>query len=191
MSLAHDVSGVISTRYVRFRRSGQGASRPPDAAVALALQEYGLLDRRPGKPSPKRAPLAVVEQVFRLYREKYFGLNVRHFHEKLGSQHQESRELHLSQEGPARSGPSEPGAQARGASTQAGAPPPTGDVAAHRWEPHHWFQDDRWYDLLGDTGRCDEPDLLRAAGGRGIDTGVGRQPPRKGCALFKSFDSSC
>jgi len=25
MSLAHDVSGLISTRYVRFRRSGQGA----------------------------------------------------------------------------------------------------------------------------------------------------------------------
>ena len=34
---------------------------------------------------PKRVPLAVVEQVFRLYREKYFDLNVRHFHEKLGS----------------------------------------------------------------------------------------------------------
>jgi transposase len=48
----------------------------------------GLLDRRLGKPSPKRVPLAVVEQVFRLYREKYCDLNVRHFHEKLGSRHQ-------------------------------------------------------------------------------------------------------
>jgi len=43
----------------------------------------GLLDRRVGQPSPKRVPLAVVEQVFTLYREKYFDLNVRHFHEKL------------------------------------------------------------------------------------------------------------
>jgi transposase len=54
-------------------------------------QEYGydgLLDRRVGKPSPKRVPLAVVEQVFSLYREKYFDLNVRHFHEKLGAEHQ-------------------------------------------------------------------------------------------------------
>ena len=54
-------------------------------------KEYGydgLLDRRLGKPSPKRVPLAVVEQVFSLYREKYFDLNVRHFHEKLGAQHQ-------------------------------------------------------------------------------------------------------
>jgi hypothetical protein len=40
-------------------------------------KEYGydgLLDRRLGKPSPKRVPLAVVEPVFRLYREKYFDL---------------------------------------------------------------------------------------------------------------------
>jgi hypothetical protein len=30
-------------------------------------------------------PLVVIEQVFGLYREKYFDLYVRHFHEKLGS----------------------------------------------------------------------------------------------------------
>lgn len=29
----------------------------------------------------------MVEQVLMLYREKYFDLNVRHFHEKLGEQH--------------------------------------------------------------------------------------------------------
>ena len=52
----------------------------------------GLLDRRVGKPSPKRVPLAVVEQVFALYREKYFDLNVRHFHEKL----REKRQMRLS-----------------------------------------------------------------------------------------------
>src|SRR5258708_23385408 len=54
-------------------------------------REYGydgLLDRRVGKPSPQRVPLAVVEQVFTLYREKYFDLNVRHFHEKLQGEHQ-------------------------------------------------------------------------------------------------------
>src|ERR1019366_1500250 len=47
----------------------------------------GLLDRRRGKPSPKRVPLAKVEEVLRLYREKYFDLNVRHFHEKLQEAH--------------------------------------------------------------------------------------------------------
>ena len=38
----------------------------------------GLLDRRRGKPSPRRVPLQTVEQVLQLYREKYFDLNVRH-----------------------------------------------------------------------------------------------------------------
>ena len=38
-----------------------------------------------GSPLPKRVPLATVETVLGLYREKYFDLNVRHFHEKLKS----------------------------------------------------------------------------------------------------------
>jgi transposase len=48
----------------------------------------GLFDRRRGKPSPKRVAMAVVEKVLGLYREKYFDLNVRHFHEKLQEEHQ-------------------------------------------------------------------------------------------------------
>jgi transposase len=44
----------------------------------------GLLDRRRGKPSRRRA---TVERVFALYREKYFDLNMQHFHEKLQAEH--------------------------------------------------------------------------------------------------------
>jgi transposase len=51
----------------------------------------GLFDRRRGKPSPKRAPMAVLERVLELYREKYFDFNLRHFHEKLASEHQPTR----------------------------------------------------------------------------------------------------
>src|SRR5262245_31761615 len=47
----------------------------------------GLFDRRRGIPSPKRVPLATVEEVLRLYQEQYFDFNVRHFHEKLKSEH--------------------------------------------------------------------------------------------------------
>ncbi len=47
----------------------------------------GLFDRRTGKPSPKRVPVATVEEVLRLYQEKYGDFNVRHFHEKLQEQH--------------------------------------------------------------------------------------------------------
>ena len=48
----------------------------------------GVLDRRRGVPSSKRVPVAQVEQVLGLYREQYFDLNVRHFHEKLAEEHQ-------------------------------------------------------------------------------------------------------
>src|SRR5438309_624177 len=54
-------------------------------------QEFGydgLFDRRCGRPSSKRVPLAVVEQVLGLYRGRYPDLNVRYFREKLSDQHQ-------------------------------------------------------------------------------------------------------
>lgn len=47
----------------------------------------GLFDRRTRRPSPRRVPLEVVEQVLRLYRERYFDFNVRHFHERLRHDH--------------------------------------------------------------------------------------------------------
>jgi transposase len=43
----------------------------------------GLMNQRRGKPDGKRVPLARVEQVLGFCRERYFDLNVRHFHEKL------------------------------------------------------------------------------------------------------------
>src|SRR5438874_11760650 len=45
-------------------------------------QEFGydgLFDRRHGRPSPKRVPLATVERGVELYWERYFDLNVRQF----------------------------------------------------------------------------------------------------------------
>ena len=47
----------------------------------------GLADRRKGKPSGKRIPLATVEQVLRLYKDVYYDLNIRHFLEKLREEH--------------------------------------------------------------------------------------------------------
>lgn len=47
----------------------------------------GLLDRRKSRPSPRRMPWTVAEQVLCLYREKYFDFSVRHFHEKLREEH--------------------------------------------------------------------------------------------------------
>lgn len=48
----------------------------------------GLADRRRGKASYHRVPMATAEKVLALYQERYFDLNVRHFHEKLRQEHQ-------------------------------------------------------------------------------------------------------
>ena len=47
----------------------------------------GLMDRRHGIPSVRRVPMAAVEQVLRLYRDRYRGFNVRHFHEIARREH--------------------------------------------------------------------------------------------------------
>ena len=47
----------------------------------------GLADRRKGKPSAQRIPLAMAEKVLKLYQETYYDLNMRHFHEKLREVH--------------------------------------------------------------------------------------------------------
>ena len=108
----------------------------------------GLADRRKGKPSEKRVALATVEKVLALYRETYYDLNIRHFHEKL-------RELHGIE-------PSYTWVQK--ALQGAGMVARRGKRAKHRRrrEPrpmpgmllhidgsqHQWFCDERWYDLI-------------------------------------------
>src|SRR5437764_8580891 len=53
-------------------------------------QEFGydgLFDQRRRKRSILRVPMEQAERVLALYRETYFDLNVRHFHEKLRDEH--------------------------------------------------------------------------------------------------------
>jgi transposase len=49
--------------------------------------EAGLVDRRLGKASGKRVPADRAEEVKRLYRERYQGFTVKHFHEHLIKDH--------------------------------------------------------------------------------------------------------
>lgn len=51
------------------------------------LGEAGLQDRRLGHVSPRRVPEAEIAAVTGLYRERYYGFNVKHFHEKLRKHH--------------------------------------------------------------------------------------------------------
>lgn len=48
---------------------------------------HGLLDRRRGRPSPRRAPYEEVKKILQLYREGYSGFNVRHYHQILQEEH--------------------------------------------------------------------------------------------------------
>src|SRR5437867_9782202 len=47
----------------------------------------GLFDHRHQRPSPRCAPLADVQRVLGLYRDRYAGFNVRHFHEIAQREH--------------------------------------------------------------------------------------------------------
>jgi transposase len=47
----------------------------------------GLLDRRLGKVSPARIAVDEVERIVSLYRDRYAGWNVKHFHERAVAQH--------------------------------------------------------------------------------------------------------
>jgi len=58
--------------------------------LRLRFQHYGydgLYDGRRVKPSPRRAPVAEVERILRLYRERYRGFNGRHFYQLARREH--------------------------------------------------------------------------------------------------------
>ena len=107
-----------------------------------------VFDKRRGQPSPKRVPLATVEKVLALYREKYFDLNVRHFHEKLGEQH--AIELSYSWVKTVLQGAGLVARQRqRGVHRKRRPRRPLPGMLLHIDGSHHqWFQDERWYDLI-------------------------------------------
>jgi len=47
----------------------------------------GLVDMRRGRPSPRRTPVAEVERILELYRERYSGFNARHFFQTVRREH--------------------------------------------------------------------------------------------------------
>jgi len=108
----------------------------------------GLFDRRRGQPSRRRVPVATVEKVLTLYREKYFDLNVQHFHEKLQAEH--GIELSYTWVKQALQGA---GLVARGRKRGAHRKrrerrPLPGMLLHIDGSRHQWFQDERWYDLI-------------------------------------------
>ena len=108
----------------------------------------GLFDRRRGKPSPKRVAVSTVEQVLGLYRDQYFDLNVRHFHEKLREKHDIDLsytwvKMALQGAGLVAKG------RKRGVHRKRRPRRPLPGMLLHiDGSRHRWFGDERWYDLI-------------------------------------------
>jgi transposase len=108
----------------------------------------GLRDRRRGRVSEKRVPLAQVEEVLRLYQEHYFDFNVRHFHEKLQAEHGIKLsytwvKLALQGAGLVKKG------RKRGVHRKRRPRRSLPGMLLHiDASQHQWFCDHRWYDLV-------------------------------------------
>ncbi len=109
---------------------------------------HALFDGRRGKVSPRRVCLAVLEEVLRLYQDRYFDLNVKHFHEKLTREHDLSVSYTwtkgvLHGAGLVRRAPG------RGRHHKRRARRPLPGMLLHiDASQHQWFQDERWHDLI-------------------------------------------
>jgi transposase len=108
----------------------------------------GLADRRKGRPSRKRIPLATVEGVLKLYQEKYFDLNIRHFHEKL--REEEGIALSYTWVQKALQGAGLVARRRkRGKYRRRRERRPMAGMLLHiDGSKHRWLGDDAWYDLI-------------------------------------------
>lgn len=108
----------------------------------------GLADRRRGRPSEKRVPLATAEEVLRLYQETYFDLNMRHFHEKLREEHGIRLSYTWVQKALQGAGlVARRGKRAKHRRRREPRPLP-GMLLHIDGSKHQWFSDERWYDLI-------------------------------------------
>ena len=108
----------------------------------------GLRDRRKGKVSRRRVPLKTCEEVLQLYQERYYDLNVRHFHEKLSQEH--GIRLSYSWVKRALQGAGLVARRRRRGPHRKRRPrrPLPGMLLHIDGSTHRWFQDDRYYDLI-------------------------------------------
>src|SRR6204780_5633750 len=108
----------------------------------------GLMDRRSGKQSSHRVPMETAEEVLRLYREVYFDLNIRHFHEKLGDKHQIKLSyswVQLALQGAGLVAKR----RKRGTHRRRRPRGPLPGMMLHiDGSKHRWLQGDRWHDLI-------------------------------------------
>jgi transposase len=150
----------------------------------------GLADRRKGKPSAQRIPVATVEKVLGLYQETYYDLNIRHFHEKLREEH--AIELSYTWVQKALQGAGLVAKRHKRGPHRRRRPrrPLPGMMLHIDGSKHQWFQDDRWHDLIvildDATTEIYYAQLVEEESTRTVMTGVKEVIETEGlfCALY-------
>ncbi len=108
----------------------------------------GLADRRKGKASAQRIPLATVEEVLALYKKTYYDLNIRHFPEKLRDEHAIKLSYTWVQKALQGAGLVAQ-RHKRGAHRRRRPRRPLSGMLLHiDGSKHRWLNDDRWHDLI-------------------------------------------
>jgi transposase len=108
----------------------------------------GLIDRRKGKVSERRVEMPVVVEVLRLYQETYYDLNIRHFHEKLQSEHGIALSYTWVQKALQGAGLVAKGRRRGKHRRRRERRPMTGMLLHIDGSKHQWLGDERWHDLI-------------------------------------------
>ena len=155
----------------------------------------GLVDRRKARPSDKRVPVAKVEEVLRLYREEYFDLNMRHFHEKLKEQHGIELSYTFVQKALQGAGLVARGRKRRKHRRRRERRPMPGMLLHIDGSKHQWFSDERWHDLIvildDATSEIYYAQLVEEESTRTVMAGLRQVIEAKGlfCALYSDRGS--
>jgi transposase len=150
----------------------------------------GLVDGRLGRASPRRLPVAIIEEVLGLYREKYFDFNVRHFHEKLREEHSIDVSytwVKTLLQGAGLVAKDRPRKKHR---KRRDRKPLKGMMLHIDGSHHQWFGDDRWHDLIvildDATGEIYYAQLVEAESTGSIMTAIRKVIEKEGvfCSLY-------
>jgi transposase len=155
----------------------------------------GLMDRRSGKQSLQRVPMDKAEEVLRLYREVYFDLNMRHFHEKLRDEHR--IELSYTWVQRALQGAGLVAKRHKRGPHRRRRPrrPLPGMLLHIDGSKHQWLNDDRWHDLIvildDATSEIYYAQLVEEESTRTVMAGLREVIENKGlfCALYSDRGS--
>jgi transposase len=155
----------------------------------------GLFDQRKGKRSTHRIPMETVEEVLRLYKETYFDLNIRHFHEKLREEHQIVLSYTWVQQALQGAGLVAK-RRKRGPHRRRRPRRPLPGMLLHiDGSQHRWLNDDRWYDLIvildDATSEIYYAQLVEEESTRTVMAGLREVIERRGlfCALYSDRGS--